>query len=119
MEKGNGLNYDIEKTINGLRYSTAKAILIGCRQEGSVTDLANDFHALEEGLYVTPRAKKFFLAGRGGALTKFSRASACGNGQIAGERVVPLSREEAYSWAERYMYSEELDEWFSDMIEDA
>ena len=55
--------------INGLRYDTDKATLIGEASHG----YASDFQHWEAGLYKTPRSGRFFLAGSGGPMTRWSR----------------------------------------------
>ena len=101
--------------INGLRYDTTKAVLIG---KESADCSRTDFHWWEAGLYKTPRASRYFLAGRGGPMTQFSHPYGQ-NGSRGGEKIVPLSHEEAREWAERYLTIEEVEKAFSAVIEDA
>jgi hypothetical protein len=103
------------KTIqSGIRYDTEKAILIGeADSGGSVTD----FSHWSAGLYKTPRAGRYFLAGEGGPMTRWSR-SAGQNSWTGSEGIIPLSREEALEWAERYLPTKAVEEHFADMIED-
>lgn len=117
MDKGNGLLEDVRKTIDGLRYDTAKSEWIWTDTAGYPGEIDTDFNSFEEGLYITPRSRRYFLAGRGGAATKYARRVA--DGTVAGEKVFPLSKEAAYEWAERVMPSSLLDLYFSDMVEDA
>lgn len=105
----------MKSIINGVRYDTEKATLIG---EASGGNGRSDWHHWEAGLYISPRAKRFFLAGSGGPMSRYSRSA--GIGQWTGsERIDPLTREEAYEWAEQFLAPEVVAEHFADMIEDA
>ena len=120
MRKGNGLHNDIEKVINGRRFDTAKAILIARIQSGGVGALGlMDFQSFEEALYKTPKSDRFFLAGRGGALTKWGRPSPCRDGSVSGEGLHEVTFDEAYSWAEANQCFVDLDYWFPDRITEA
>lgn len=104
----------MKQIINGKRYDTEKADEIGNYYNG----LGNrDFRNINESLYLTLRSKRFFLAGEGGAMTKYSESY--GNMSGAGSGIIPLSNEEALSWAEEHLDSEEYEEFFTEMIEDA
>lgn len=100
--------------INGLRYDTAKAKLVGQASEGS----ANDFNHWQAGLYRTPRSGRFFLAGSGGPMSRFSRA-ADGGGWIGSERLMPMDPEDALAWAEAHLSAAEVEAAFADQIEEA
>jgi hypothetical protein len=103
--------------INGKRYDTDTATLIGeAGSHGSVS--VNDFHYWEAGLYVTPRSGLYFIAGEGGPLTRFSRSTGQ-NSWSGGERIIPLSKDEALAWAEQNLTFKEVEEHFGDVIEDA
>lgn len=117
----NGLYEDVCKVLQGRRFDTAKAEFVGRTQVGQTGPLGViDFHHFEEALYRTLRSKRFFLAGRGGALTKYGRnAPYEDQGQIAGERIIPLTDDEAYAWAAEHLDPIDLEEWFADRIEDA
>jgi hypothetical protein len=97
--KGNRMARKISKIIDGLRYSTETATEICTFESG---ELHGDFHYEETTLYQTPRGR-FFLAGYGGALTRWSRP-VC-DGQADGEGLVPVSARDARSFAE--MHAEE------------
>ncbi len=105
----------MKRIINGFRYDTEKATLIG---EASHSG-GGDFSAWRAGLYVTPRAKRYFLAGMGGPMTRWGRheGPAFGGTTSGGEGVIPLSREEALEWAEQHLSTEEIERGFE--IEDA
>lgn len=103
--------------INGKRYDTEKAILVGkAGSDGNIS--VDDFSYWEAGLYKTPRSGVFFLAGTGGAMTRWATPIG-NNGRSGGSGVIPLDREEARLWAERFLPAEIVEEHFGDMIEDA
>ena len=105
--------------INGFRYDTDKAVLIG---EGrSSTPYRNDFSFWEAGLYVTKRAHRYFLAGTGGAMTTFASSSGSGGNYQSGHgsRIIEMSQSEALAWAEQYLEPEEIEAGFSEGIQDA
>lgn len=102
-----------------ITFDTEKAVLVGeCNNIGSGADSCNDFNWWEAGLYQTPRSKRFFLAGRGGPMTQFSH-SAGQNSWTGGERIIPMDKDGAYEWAERYLGTETVLEYFPDKVEEA
>lgn len=102
--------------INGVRYDTEKAVLVGeadnLRQVESVTDASY----WEAGLYKTPRSGRFFIAGRGGPMSRFARGSGQ-NSWTGGSRIIPLDVEDALEWAEENLGAEAIEKHFE--IEDA
>lgn len=99
--------------INGLRYDTEKAECVGSARSGHNY---GDLHFWRESLYRTPRAKRFFLAGAGGALSAYSRA--CGQNQWSGGAAIrPLTDTEARAWTEQYCDAETVARFFA--VEDA
>jgi hypothetical protein len=101
--------------VNGKRYDTEKAVLIGRDCYGGSR---SDFQWWEAGLYKTPRSGAYFLAGRGGAMTRWARR-VDGGGHAGGEGIFPMSAAEALEWAERYLSVEEVEQHFGGVIEDA
>lgn len=107
----------MKKVINGLRYDTEKAIEIGTYDYGCYPG-SGDFSHWSATLYKTPRSGRFFLHGKGGAMTMF--AESCSDGsRCGGERIIPMPTEEALDWAERYLDAADIEEHFGEMIEDA
>ena len=104
----------MKKIINGKRYDTEKANLVG-----EYSHLyPSDFNYVEEALYVTPISRQYFLAGKGGANTKYSQ-SVSQNSWIGGEKIIPLSRDDAFEWAHRHLMEDEVEAEFLDLIKDA
>ena len=106
----------MKKIINGLRYDTEKAVEVGAYQRGCYPN-SGDFSDWSATLYKTPRSGRFFLHGEGGAMTRFARHSDGSSGW--GEKLIPLSKEEALEWAEQYLDAEDIEEHFGDSIEEA
>lgn len=103
--------------INGTRFDTDKAIAIGTHDHGCYPG-SGDFSHWSATLYKTPRSGRFFLAGEGGAMTKFAYHCADGT-SCGGSRIIPMDKQEALGWAERYLDAAEIEAGFGDMIADA
>jgi hypothetical protein len=102
--------------ISGVTYSTKRARLIGSYDNlGNDPDCPDDFGNFWARLMVTPFSNRHFLHGGGGAMTRFARPTA-DNQLQAGERIIPLTRHEAYEWAQRYLDPETVNRWFGDLI---
>ena len=97
----------MKKIINGRRYDTTTAKEIGnASYSGSVTD----FQWWDETLYLK-RTGEFFIYGEGGPASKYSRSTGQ-NSWSGGEKIIPLSIEEAKEWAEKYLDADEYEELF-------
>ena len=107
----------MRKIIDGIRYDTEKAVLIGeTNNIGRGADSWGDFGAWAAGLYKTPRAGRYFLGGSGGAQTIFGR-SVGNNSWSGGEDIIPLSEADARVWAEQNLPVETVEQFFD--LEDA
>lgn len=104
----------MKKIINGKSYNTETATLIG---EYYTRHSCDDFHYYEEGLYLTAKGA-WFISGRGGALSKYSRPCG-GNGSCGGDGLEPISEKEAQEWLEEHDFVDELEQHFSNSIEEA
>ena len=107
----------MKKIINGLRYNTENAVEVGSYDHGSYPGSGNFSH-WSATLYKTPRSGWFFLHGKGGGMTQFADHSPYG-GSCGGEKLIPLSDEEALEWAEKYLDTETIEKHFTDKIKDA
>jgi hypothetical protein len=87
----------MKKVINKKLYNTETAARLGCWDNGHYT---NDFGYCSEDLYRT-KSGNFFLHGEGGPMSKYSQSS--GNSMGWGERIVPLTYDEAQEWAEKHL----------------
>lgn len=104
----------MKKIINGKRFDTEKSICIGSYEYAN----SGDFNRVCEGLYITPISKQYFLAGEGGANTKY-RTVVSQNSWTGGDLIQPMDKEDAFEWAQEYLQPHEVEKHFTDMIEDA
>lgn len=104
----------MKKIINGLRYDTEAATLIGAAEAGG---FRSDFRWWQAELYRT-KAGRYFLAGEGGPMTRW--AEPCGSGSYTGSSdLFPMTAGEALEWAELHLRPEEVEAAFAAQIEDA
>lgn len=109
----------MKKILDGKRFDTKKANkLAEWDNLGHGADSMSDFHYCEMSLYQTPRSKQFFLSGSGGPMSRFAQ-SAGQNSWTGGSDIIPLTKEQAFEWAQEHLGAEEVDDLFGDMIEDA
>jgi hypothetical protein len=106
----------MKSIINGKRYDTDKATLVG--NDGTHSLGRDDFRYWEAGLYRTPRSGAFFLAGKGHGMTQYGSSGPDGM-RGWGQRIIPLDRGEALEWAEEHLSPEVIEQHFGDSIEDA
>lgn len=99
--------------IDGLRYDTQRAERVATHESGHPPD---DFHYIEETLYRTENGR-WFLHGRGGAMTRYSES--VGNGWKGGSELRPLTPDEAMAWLEQHNRVQELETWFAEHIREA
>lgn len=105
----------MKSIINGLRYNTENAMLIG---EASSDLSITNFAWWKASLYCTPRSRRFFLAGRGGPMTRWIRAGN-GNMRTGGDGIIPLDHEEALEWAEQHLTHAEIEAGFAQHLTEA
>lgn len=104
----------MKRIIDGRKYDTDTAIEVARHSnEGYVR--CGDFNWIDEALY---RKKKgeYFLAGEGGANTEYAERLP-DNWRSGGERITPMSKEEAMDWAEKYMDADEFEAEFGPVEE--
>ena len=101
----------MKKIINGRKYDTETAQLVGEWSEG----YRNDFAYIEETLY-RKRTGEYFLYGYGGPMSRYARRVAGGN-FAGGEEIAPMSYDEARMWAERHMDPDAYEEEFGEVEE--
>lgn len=104
----------MKEIIDGLRYDTKKAELIGT---ASSRCGVTDFRHFEAGLYVT-KNRRFFLAGEGGPMSMW-RDQIDHNSWSGGSGIIPLDKHDALEWAEDHLDQEDFEKHFADLIEDA
>lgn len=97
----------MNKIINGKRYDTDRASLVG---EDSYSN-SRDFNHWHEALY-QKRTGEFFLYGEGGPMSKYAETIGQ-NEWSGGEKIMPLSVEAAKKWAEEHLTGDEYEKIFS------
>ena len=101
----------MKKVINGKRYDTETAQLIGSASFGYRTDL----YFWSEELY-RKKTGEFFLYGEGGPTSIYSRRTGS-NEWSGGEEIRPLSLREAQEWAEEHLDADEYEQVFGKIEE--
>lgn len=96
----------MKKVINGKLYNTETAQKIYETDNGLGM---SDHRFFNESLY-RKRTGEFFLAGKGGGMTKYARCygGACG----FGEDIFPLTPEETKAWVEKHMEADDYEKLF-------
>lgn len=102
----------MKKIINGRRYDTDSARFIA---EDSYSN-RTDFNYWSETLY-RKNTGEYFLYGEGGPATKYAKS--VGQSQWSGgERIMPMTLDEAKAWAEKHLDATEYEEIFGTVEED-
>lgn len=103
----------MKKIIKGRLYDTATAKELGWWE--NIQDVRNFSH-FSETLY-RKRTGEFFLYGKGGPSTKYSQRvdQNCWSG---GEDIIPVSAENARSWAEEHLDADDYEKIFGPVSED-
>jgi len=96
----------MKKIINGKRYDTETATLIG---EASYSN-RSDFRYWHEELY-QKKTGEYFLYGEGGPASKYSKTIGL-NEWTGSEAIVPLTLKEAQEWGEKYLDADEYEKVF-------
>ena len=104
----------MKKIINNKLYDTETAKLVG--EWGSGLG-RSDFRYCEENLHLK-KTGEFFLHGKGGAMSKYCEISADGNERSWGEKIVPLTVDEAKEWAEEKLDADEYQAIFGEISEE-
>lgn len=86
----------MKRIINGKKYDTETATLIDDYQVSN----PSDFNYVYEALYLK-KTGEYFLYGEGGANSKYRKNIAL-NEWSGGEKITPLTEEEAKAWVEAY-----------------
>lgn len=98
----------MKKIINGLTYNTETATLI-CDISNDVG--SSDFRFVDAELYIT-RNGRFFVAGRGGAMSIFAKGDGQGT-RWGASGVIPICKDEARDYAERHASDETISAHFA------
>lgn len=103
----------MKKIISGRIYDTDTATNLGTWW--SSQDV-RDFSHVEETLY-RKRTGEYFLYGYGGPMSKYARAEGQ-NSWSGGERIMPMTYDEARAWAEEHLDADEYEAAFGVVTED-
>jgi hypothetical protein len=103
----------MKKIINGKLYNTETAREVARWSDGMSW---RDFSHVEEVLY-QKRTGEFFIHGQGGPASRYAERAATG-GWDSGDKVIPLTWEEAREWAEEHLDADEYQEIFGEVAED-
>ena len=103
----------MKKIINQKRYDTETARMLSF-WENSYN--MKDFQWCRETLY-QKKTGEYFLHGEGGPMSRYAEPEGI-NSWTSGERLMPMSYEEARSWAEEHLDADEYDGLFGDIPED-
>lgn len=103
----------MKKIINGRLYDTDTAREIAW--DTNMDDVGN-FRWYKETLY-RKKTGEYFLHGVGNGLSKYGEAVEQ-NAWTRGEKIVPLTLEEATAWAEAHMDADDYEEEFGAVAED-
>lgn len=90
----------MQKVINGKLYNTETSELIDDYSNGLSS---RDFRNITENLY-RKKNGEFFLYGYGGPMTKYCEQ--CGDMCGSGEKIIPITEDEAKEWLETYSTAE-------------
>ena len=101
----------MKKILNGKKYDTA----ISCSVGNDSYSNPRDFNYWEETLYQKKNGE-FFLYGEGGPLSRY-REEIGTNSWTGGERIIPMTREEAMEWAEEHLTGDEFEDIFGEIEE--
>lgn len=102
----------MKKIINNLLYNTETAKAVGDHWNGIPR---NDFSYCDETLY-QKRTGEFFLHGEGGPSSKYAETVGM-NEWSGGEKIIPLSYDEARAWAEEKLDADEYEKIFGEVSE--
>lgn len=102
----------MKKIISGAKYDTETAKEIGSWYN---TADQHNFNYVEETLYRT-KSGRYFLHGEGGASSRYASHDPDGHSS-SGEKIIPLSRENAQEWAEEHMDGDEYEAVFGEIPE--
>ncbi len=103
----------MKKIINGKVYDTNTAKELGSYGNGGTW---RDFGHWEETLY-RKKTGEYFLHGEGGPMTRYAEAQGQ-NQWSGGERIMPMTYQEATQWAEEHLSGDEYEEIFGAVVED-
>jgi hypothetical protein len=103
----------MKRIIDGKKYDTETAYMVG--QWENMYDVSN-FHYYSESLY-RKRTGEYFLFGEGGARSQYAETIGQ-NEWRGGEKIIPLTYDNARKWAEEHLSVEVYESEFGEVSED-
>lgn len=103
----------MKQIIKGKKYDTETARKVGMASNGEGW---RDFRYYEETLFCK-RTGEYFLHGAGGPASRYA-VSAGQNAWSGGEKLIPLTFENAKAWAEEHLTADEYESEFGEVTED-
>lgn len=103
----------MKRTIDGKIYNTDTATKIATWSNGHNY---NDFNYCDESLFVTSKGA-YFVAGEGGAMSKYSQSH--GNSRGSGEGIEVLTKSQALAWCEHHQEQDAIDKFFANEVKEA
>ena len=103
----------MKKVINGKVYDTGTAKELAFYSNAGDW---RDFSHFVERLY-RKKTGEYFLHGEGGPMTRYAEATGQ-NSWSSGERIMPMTYQEAAAWAEEHLDGDEYEEIFGKIVED-
>lgn len=103
----------MKQIIKGKKYDTDTARKVGMASNGEGW---RDFRYYEETLFCK-RTGEYFLHGEGGPASRYA-VSAGQNTWSGGEKLIPLTFENARAWAEEHLTADEYEAEFGEITED-
>ena len=100
----------MQSIIDGKEYDTKTAKMVGDDYHFNICD----WHHYSEELYQKANGE-FFLYGEGGPLSSY--AVECKNKWCSGERITPLTIEEAKAWIEEHLSVDPYEEYIGEVEE--
>lgn len=103
----------MKKIINGKKYDTETAELVGSTDNGL---FPHDFNYLCHKLY-RKRTGEYFLHSEGGTNTRYAVQD--GTGWAGGGAIEPMGYDDARAWAEEHMTADEYEAEFGEVSEES
>ena len=103
----------MKRIIDGKTYNTDTATMI-CDTSNEYN--RSDFKYEDSDLFVTKKGA-YFIAGSGGGLSRFARRVS--DGWADGDGIIPISREDALAECEKHGSTDDIEQFFGDMVEEA
>lgn len=103
----------MKKIIGGKVYDTETAQKMAGYSNGGGW---RDFKHVEETLY-RKKTGEYFLHGEGGPMTRYAEPQGQ-NSWSSGERIMPMTYQEATAWAEEHLDGDEYERIFGEVVED-